>query len=279
MKSKMLFVATMLFTTMPCLAHVYAGYPDIPAEALASGTSVINYTPGSGVVSPENTPSYALGNPNDQATSLGRGGSIVVTMAPMSLIGDTTSAADFYVYEYKVYNSWDTYVSSDNETWLKIDPVSTEENSTGTVKGYDVDSLGASSYPYIKLVDTSNESGSSSAGADIDGIVIASAKATADESIVDTDSRNGMIYNLEENKISGAVDVKIIDKNNGVKHVQFSTDDSLLPIALSVQGNFDCDDEKDINVLAIRKSDNIAVNIIKDTSGNNIKMIDNKLIN
>lgn len=279
MNSKVLFVTTLLFTTTPCLAQVYAGYPDIPAEAIASGTSVINYTPGPGVVSPENTPSYALGNPNDQATSLGRGGSIVVTMAPMALIGDTTSAADFYVYEYKVYNSWDTYVSSDNKTWLKIAPVSSEENNTGTVKGYDVDSLGASPYPYIKLIDTSNESGASSAGADIDGIVIASAKQSAEYNIVDTDTRNGKVFNLEQEKTSGAVDVKIIDKANGVIHVPFTTDDSLSPVALSVQGNFDCDDEKDLNILAVRKSDGVAVNIIKDMSGNAIGTIDNSVIN
>lgn len=243
------------------------------------GISVVSYSPGAGAASPNNNPSSAIGVPDDSATSLGRGGNIVISMEPMELQGDGTAAADFYVYEYVVYNSWDTYVSSDNESWTKLESVSSSKNSTGTVKGYDVDAINNSQFLYIKIVDASNGSGSSSTGADIDGVVIASAKRSTEENIVDTDSWNGTVYNLEQEKTSGAVEVKIIDKANEVKHVPFSTDDSLSPIALSVQGNFDCDDEKDLNVLAIRKIDGVAVNVIKDTSGNDVKTIDNSMIN
>lgn len=276
---KHIFFSLLLTITYPCFAQDYAGYPDIPTEGIAMGTSIVSYSPGAGAASPNNNPSSAIGAPNDSATSLGRGGNIVISMEPMELQGDGTTAPDFYVYEYVDYNSWDTYVSSDNENWIKLESVSSSKNSTGTVKGYDVDEINNGQFPYIKIVDTSNESGSSSAGADIDGVVIASAKRSTEENIVDTDSRNGTVYNLEQEKTSGAVEVKIIDKANGVKYVQFTTDDSLSPIALSVQGNFNCDDEKDLNVLAIRKSDGVAVNIIKDTSGNDIKTIDNSVIN
>ena len=276
---KHIFFSLLLTITYPCFAQVYAGYPDIPTEGIAMGTSIVSYSLGAGAASPNNNPSSAIGAPNDSATSLGRGGNIVISMEPMELQGDGTTAPDFYVYEYVDYNSWDTYVSSDNENWIKLESVSSSKNSTGTVKGYNVDEINNGKFPYIKIVDTSNESGTSSAGADIDGVVISSAKRSTEENIVDTDSRNGTVYNLEQEKTSGAVEVKIIDKANGVKYVQFTTDDSLSPIALSVQGNFNCDDEKDLNVLAIRKNDGVAVNIIKDTSGNDIKTIDNSVIN
>lgn len=39
------------------------------------------------------------------------------------------------------------------------------------------------------------------------------------ENIIDTDSRNGRVFNWEQEKTSGAIDVKNIDKANGIKHV------------------------------------------------------------
>lgn len=95
---------------------------------------------------------------------------------------------------------------------------------------------------------------------------------------VDTDSRNGTVYNLYQNDATGAVGVKIINKDNSVSYVSFSTDDSLKAIALSLQGDFNCDDEKDINVLAERKADSTQVNIIKQQNGTAIKVIDNSVI-
>lgn len=259
-------------------AQVYAGFPDIPATGKGFMTSVISYDVGPGVKPSWQAPDYALGEPDTHDAILGRLGSIVLNTAPLSIVSDGTSAADFYVYEGAEYESWDTFVSVDNETWVKVEPVSSAENSVGTVKGYDVDSISPSGkYPYIKLIDTSNSAGDTSSGADIDAVVIASAQYTGGGEIVDTDSRNGEVFNLEKDQATGAVDVKKISKDGSVQHIPFSTDDSIEPIALSVQGNFDCDDAKDINVLATRKADNVPVNIIKDQAGNDIATIDNSV--
>ncbi|WP_435953073.1 cell envelope biogenesis protein OmpA [Dryocola sp. BD626] len=262
--------------TGPCMAQSYAGYPDIPAVGVEAATDVVSFTPGAGTSSPNQ--SYTLGEPDNLSASLGRGGSIVLTMEPMVLTGDGTSAADFYIYEAVVYNSWDTFVSADNKSWTKVDSISTQANSKGTVKGYDIDTVGDLSYRYVKIVDTSNESGSTSAGADIDSLLVAHAEYTSSLKIIDTDTRNGLVFNLEEDTNNGGVDVKIISKQNDISHIQYSIDDSLIPLALSVQGNFDCDDEKDINVLATRKSDGVQLNIIKDIYGKDIKTIDNSLL-
>ncbi|WP_246316613.1 cell envelope biogenesis protein OmpA [Scandinavium goeteborgense] len=260
-------------------AQVYAGYPDIPATGVGSATSVVSYSQGPGVTPPHNTAEYALGEPNNQSLSLGRSGDIVLTTSPMSVSGDKTSASDFYVYESVAYSAFDVYVSDDNINWTKMEVAYSANNSTGTVHGFDIDSLGAGTYKFIKIVDTSNESGSTSAGADIDGIVIASDKYTGAGEIVDTDTRNGTVFNLEKDQDTGAVDVKKISKDGSVVHIPFSVDDSLEPITLSLQGNFDCDDAKDINVLATRKADDVPLNIIKDQQGNDIATIDNSVTN
>lgn len=275
---KMYLVLGILGISSCCFAQKYAGYADIPAEGVGYATGVLSYAPGAGVAAPQNIPSNTLGEPDLLTTSLGRGGSIVFSLAPLSLLGDKTSAADFYIYEHKLYNSWDAYVSNDNEVWTKIEPGFSQSSNSGMVKGYDIDEAGAVSYSYIKVIDTSNESGSKSAGADIDAIVIAYGADSALLKIVDTDALNGAIFNLEQNESNSNVDVKIIDKQGVVKYIKYSSDDSLIPVALSVQSDFNCDDEKDINVLAIRKNDNVEVNIIKDMSGNDIKFIDNSLI-
>jgi hypothetical protein len=260
-------------------AQVYGGYPDIPATSIGNATEIIDFQVGPGVTPGAYPPERTLGLPNGLATPLGRSGSLVLSSLPMSVKGDNTAAADMYVYEHGLYESWDVYVSTDTQTWLKVESVSTATNSVGTVRGYDIDSISSdTTYPYIKLIDTSNSAGTTTSGADIDGIVIAHAKYNADGSIVDTDSRNGVIYNLLKDSEKGSVSVKIIDKQDVVSYVPFTTDDSLDPVALSVQGNFDCDDEKDINVLATRKDTGIQVNIIKDQAGNDIRTIDNSIV-
>ncbi|ECE0486502.1 cell envelope biogenesis protein OmpA [Salmonella enterica subsp. enterica] len=273
-------VIELSFIFIPTLgfAQSWDGFPDIPATGVGNATAVVLYSPGPGVVAPYNVPENALGYPDEASPSLGRSGELVLSTAPMIITGDKTETADFYVYEATNPESWDTYVSTDNETWVKLASVWSAQNSRGTVKGYDVDSiLSGGSFPYVKLVDTSNSSGNDSAGADINAIVIANAQYTGKGTIVDTDSRNGMVFNLEKDESTGAVNVKRINKDGSVQYINYSTDDSLEPVALSVQGNFDCDDEKDINVLLTRKNDGVPLNIIKDLQGNDIKTIDNSV--
>ncbi|MEG1421297.1 MAG: cell envelope biogenesis protein OmpA [Citrobacter sp.] len=259
-------------------AEAIANYPDIPATIAGTTHSYVDWNPGEGTASPHNDPQHAVGLPDDYSTALGRSGEIVLSTAPSILTGDTTAAADFYVYEGAEYESWDTYVSKDNLTWVKLDSVWNDSNSQGTVKGYDVDSItSGGEFTYIKIIDTSNSAGSTSSGTDVDGIALASVKYSGTGQIVDTDSRNGVVYDLFKDGASGAVAVKKISKDGSVEYIPFSTDDSLEPIALSVQGDFDCDDAKDINVLATRKSDGVQLNIIKDQMGSDIATIDNSV--
>lgn len=271
---------TLFSISASSFAQSYAGYPDIPATGAAFGTQLMDYNEGPGVTPPSNDPNSAIGEPNNTLVSLGRLGSVTLSTKPMALKGNGTTDADFYIYEGGQYESWDVYVSNDNTNWIKVPPISTATNSTGSVVGYDIDTASTTgSYSYFKIVDTSNSSGTSSAGADIDSVLLVGADYAGGGEIVDTDSLDGTVFNLEKDKSTGAVDVKKISKDGVVKHIMFSTDDSLEPVALSVQGDYDNNGEKDINALVIRKSDNVPLNIIKDQQGSEIKTIDNSVIN
>ncbi|MBN3188629.1 cell envelope biogenesis protein OmpA [Pectobacterium brasiliense] len=286
-------IALMCLFSVSAFAETYKGYPDIPGTAVGFATEVVSYTPGPKVSSNFKDPKRALGAPNRYSSgettfSLGAAGSVVLRFSPYAIKKSGTADADFYVYEVGTYESWDAYVSNDGSEWIKAKPVFQDINPTagnvatnrGSVVGYDVDVIDSTSdsFAYLKIVDTSLSTYADSPGADIDAVVVTSAKALGSEVFVDTDSRNGTVYNLYQNDVTGAVGVKIINKDNAVSYVPFSTDDSLKAIALSLQGDFNCDDEKDINVLAARKSDSSQVNIIKQQNGTAIKTIDNSVI-
>ncbi|KHT08086.1 cell envelope biogenesis protein OmpA [Pectobacterium brasiliense] len=286
-------IALICLFSVSAFAETYKGYPDIPGTAVGFATEVVSYTPGPKVSSSFKEPKRALGAPNryssGEATfSLGAEGSVVLRFSPYAIKKSGTADADFYVYEVGTYESWDAYVSNDGSEWIKATPVFQDINpapgnvttNRGSVVGYDVDVIDSTfdSYSYLKIVDTSLSTYTNSPGADIDAVVVTSAKALGSEVFVDTDSRNGTVYNLYQNDATGAVGVKIINKDNSVSYVSFSTDDSLKAIALSLQGDFNCDDEKDINVLAERKADSTQVNIIKQQNGTAIKVIDNSVI-
>ncbi|PXB02404.1 MULTISPECIES: cell envelope biogenesis protein OmpA [Pectobacterium] len=286
-------IALICLFSVSAFAETYKGYPDILGTAVGFATEVVSYTPGPKVSSSFKEPKRALGAPNryssGEATfSLGAEGSVVLRFSPYAIKKSGTADADFYVYEVGTYESWDAYVSNDGSEWIKATPVFQDINpapgnvttNRGSVVGYDVDVIDSTfdSYSYLKIVDTSLSTYTNSPGADIDAVVVTSAKALGSEVFVDTDSRNGTVYNLYQNDATGAVGVKIINKDNSVSYVSFSTDDSLKAIALSLQGDFNCDDEKDINVLAERKADSTQVNIIKQQNGTAIKVIDNSVI-
>ncbi|MDG0802702.1 cell envelope biogenesis protein OmpA [Pectobacterium polaris] len=285
-------IALMCLLSVSVFAETYKGYPDIPGTAAGFATEVVSYTPGPKVSSSFKDPKRALGAPNryssgETTLSLGAAGSLVLRFSPLAIKKSGTVDADFYVYEVGTYESWDAYVSMDGNEWIKATPVFKDINpalgnvatNRGSVIGYDVDVIDSisDSFAYLKIVDTSLSTYANSPGADIDAVVVTSAKALGSEVFVDTDSRNGTIYNLYQNDVTGAVGVKIINKDNTVSYVPFSTDDSLKAVALSLQGDFNCDDEKDINVLATKTADNVQVNIIKQQNGTAIKTIDNSV--
>lgn len=158
---------------------------------------------------------------------------------------------------------------------LKLNRGFLSGNNIVMIRGYDLDKAKLANYHYIKIVDASNESGSKSAGADIDAIVLANSVSSEHSKVIDKDSRNGLVFNLEKNKNNQSIGVRIIDNANSVRCINYSSDESLMPIALSVQGDFNCDDIKDINVLAIRQEDGVAINIIKDMNGNSVRVVNN----
>lgn len=289
---KKYIIALMCMISTSAFAQSYTGYPDIPGTAVGFATEVISYTPGTNVGTSNQYTERVLGAPDYYTAgvntfSLGAGGNIVVGFGLNAIKKSGTSDADFYIYEVGTYESWNTFVSNDGVTWTKATPSFTEINpassntttSRGSIIGYDIDVISSEeeSFRYVKIVDTSLSSYSGSAGADIDAIVLTSVKVLGTEVFVDTDSRNGKVYNLYQNDVTGAVGVKIINKDSTVSYVPFSTDDSLKAVALSLQGDFNCDDEKDINVLATQTADNVQVNIIKQQDGTAIKTIDNSV--
>lgn len=253
----------------------YENYPEVPGTAIGYATSVeFNPGPGTVLTSADN----ALGVPDNNAVPLGQGGTLIMGVAPFVISSDASVGGDFYIIEQGLLEEWDTFVSNDKINWQRVEYVYSKTNGSGTTRGYNVDGLENSEggFAFVKVVDTSYSAGPSYAGADIVGMVVTSGKYNSGETIVDTDSDNGVVYNLIKRDGFG-VTVKIIKSDLSVEYVDFSTDDSLEPVALSAQGNFHLSDTKDINVLAIRQSDGVPLNIIKDQQGNEILTIDNSV--
>lgn len=279
--------------SVPVFAQSYTGYPNIPGTAKGYATEVVSFTPGSNLNPTTMDPKRTLGEPNlysknEPVFALGAGGSLVLKFDPLAIKKNGTQEADFYVYEEGPFESFDAYVSTDGENWIKatssfrdINPASpTTPTNRGSVIGYDVDVIGSevAVYSYVKIVDTSMST-YSNPGADIDAVVITSAEKMEGEKIFyDTDARNNKVFNLYKDSLTGVIGVKVISKDNSVRYIPFSTDNTLDPVALSVQGDFNCDDEKDIEVLATRKSDNVQLNIIKQQDGTLINTIDNSIV-
>ncbi|WP_072570104.1 cell envelope biogenesis protein OmpA [Enterobacter sp. SA187] len=288
---KKYLVALLCVVSASSFAETYKNYPEIPAPAVGFATEVISYQPGPNVAAGRDDPKLVLGapafySPGKAPFSLGTGGNVVLGFSPDAIKKSGTPDADFYIYEVGQYESWDAYLSNDGTNWIKAtasfsnvnpQPASSTSFTRGSVIGYDVDLISgtADSFRYVKIVDTSLSTYAGSGGSDIDAVVVTSAKALGHDVLVDTDSRNGKVYNLYQNDVTGEIGVKIIYKDSKVTYVPFSTDNSLKAIALSLQGDFNCDDEKDINVLATRSNDNVQVNILKQQDGTSIKTIDN----
>ncbi|AUX93578.1 cell envelope biogenesis protein OmpA [Mixta gaviniae] len=281
---KVSLAALCLLCASSTFAQSYKGYGDIPGNAVGYATKVVEYKPGPNAKAPNNIGSQALGAPDyyTSANTLATldGGYIILEFDPYALLPDGTNNAEVYVYEAETYESWDAYVSNDLTTWTKLSPsfksLSSGQAGHGSVIGYDLDAYKAvaPTFKYMKIVDTAGTTG----GSDIDAVVQTSGIYIGADKLIDTDSRNGKVYDLYQNTATGAIGVKIIDKQNHVTYIPFSTDSSLDAVALSLQGDFNCDDEKDINVLATRKSDSVQLNIIKQQDGTAIRTIDNATV-
>lgn len=283
MKKGLVFLIFLFPTSI--FAEKYLTYAESPGAAVGFANSVVTYTPGSGASGSGVIQDSVLGAPDGNYLSLGKKGSVVVRIGPNALKADGTTAVDLYVYEGGWWDSFDVYVSSNNVDFTKLTVTTSNKSSggTGSWLGFNLDSQvdRLLSYPYVKIVDTSNSTSTVTGtdGADIDGLVITSAAPSiGNYMIYDTDSLNGSIYNLYKDRDKGAVGVKIIGANGAVSYIPFSDDGTLEPIALSVQTDLNGDSANDVEVLVTRKSDNTQLNLIRDMGGSLLKVIDNGVI-
>lgn len=265
-------------------AEKYLTYADSPGTAVGFATQVVSYNPGSGASGNSALPKSAFGAPDGTLVSLGKSGNIVLQFGPNALKADGTSAADLYVYEGGWWDSFDVYISTDNVTYKKLTATTSAKASggTGSWLGFNIDSQvdPLLSYPYVKIVDTSNSSSAVTGtdGADIDGVMMTSAVSPVGNYVMyDTDAADGSVYNLYQDADTGAVGVKVIAENKTVSYIPFSSDDTLEPIALSVQSDLNGDAMKDINVLVKRKADNAQLNITRARDGSLIGIVDNSV--
>lgn len=282
---KKFILALACLVSLAAHAEKYGTYKEAPGTAVGFATSVVNYTPGPGASGEGAVQSYALGEPDGaKSLSLGRLGSAVLTVGPNALKADGTSAVDLYVFESGWYDSFDVYLSANGVDFTKLAVTTSAKASAGTGSwlGFNIDGQvdPVLSYPYVKVVDTSNKTSSipGTDGADIDGVMITSAAVPVGNYVMyDTDMYNGATYNLYRDADTGAVGVKVISSTGAVSYVPFSTDDTLTPVALSVQADVDGDAANDLDVLATRNSDGAQLNIYRDLSGTLIKTIDNSV--
>ncbi|WP_034946146.1 hypothetical protein [Erwinia oleae] len=289
MKKLILLLACL--SSASAIADTYTTYKPVVEPTIGFAKSVVQYNPGEGASGVGAVTNKILGAPDDPNTganapfnflSMGMGGNVIVEM-DSPLRADSTSANELYVFESRSYETFDVYVSVDQTTWTKLAITSSAiQNGAGSWVGFNLDGQVTQGvlYPYVRIVDTGKQ-GSTVAGtygADIDAVVATAASPSqASYKFIDTDSRNGKVYDLYQNTATGAIGVKIIDKNDQVSYIPFTSDGSMDALAISLQGDFNCDDQKDINVLATRKADNVQLNIIKQQDGTAIKTIDNSV--
>ena len=289
---KKLILIAGLIASFSSFAEKYTTYAETPGVAQGFATNVVSYSPGAGASGAATTQSRILGAPDDtndgtasKSLSLGKKGNVVVQVGPNALKADGTTANDLYIFESSWWESFDVYVSTDNVTFTKLTPTtqSIATSGKGSWLGFDIDGQvdPYQAYPFIKIVDTSNSTSTvpGTDGADIDAVVIMSAVTPAGNNIYyDTDATNGSIFNLYKDADTGAVGVKVIRADNSVYYIPYSADDSLEPVALSVQTDFNSDSENDVEVLVTRKADNAQLNIVRATTGALIRTVDNSVV-
>lgn len=282
---KKFIIALVCLISASAYAEKYMTYANSPGTAVGFATQVISYNPGSGASGNSALPQNALGVPNGSLLSLGKSGNVVLQIGPNALKADGTSAADLYVYEGGWWDSFDVYISADNVTFKKLTATTSAKGagSAGSWLGFNIDSQVDTqlAYPYVKIVDTSNSTSTVAGtdGADIDGVMITSAVTPVGNYVMhDTDAIGGYVFNLYQDADTGVVGVKMIAPNKAITYIPFSSDDTMDPIALSVQSDLNGDAVSDIEVLVNRKADNAQLNISRTREGALIGVMDNSVL-
>ncbi|MFJ5452142.1 cell envelope biogenesis protein OmpA [Pectobacterium jejuense] len=285
---KKLLVIALSFVSAMAFADTYPTYKPFPEITTGFAKRVVEYNPGNGASGIGAITDNILGAPDDlnagnqyKFLSLGQAGNVIVEM-DTPLKSDGTSYNELYVFENRTYEKFDVYVSSDLDKWTKLKISTSATSNKGSWVGFNLDGQveNGQMYPYVKVVDT-GKMGSTipgTFGADIDALVsTAISPSDASYKYYDTDSLNGKVFNLYQNTTNGAIGIKLIRNDSTVSYIPFSFDNSLEPVAISVQSDFNGDGEMDMNVLATNTVDNVQVNIIKQQDGTAIKTIDNSV--
>ncbi|MFJ5448845.1 cell envelope biogenesis protein OmpA [Pectobacterium carotovorum] len=287
---KRLLVIALSFVSALAFADTYPPYKQFPEITTGFAKRVVEYNPGNGASGVGAVTDKILGSPDDPNTSttpynflsLGQGGNVIIEM-DTPLKSDGTHYNELYVFESRTYEKFDVYVSSDLDSWTKLKISTSATSNKGSWVGFNLDGQveDGQLYPYVKVVDT-GKMGSTipgTFGADIDALVsTAISPSDASYKYYDTDSLNGKVFNLYQNTTTGAIGIKLIRNDSAVSYIPFSFDNSLEPVAISVQSDFNGDGEIDMNVLATNTAENVQVNIIKQQDGTAIKTINNSVI-
>jgi hypothetical protein len=175
---KMASLITVLFASLAvstnASAVIYDGV-DFPDGPVSFADSVVNYSPGSDVGAGWNDPLTALGIPDytgleNQAVSLGEGGSLTLQFTDNSLTTSGDATADLWIFEIGgAIESFNVQISTDNVTYIDLGDIS------GQPSGIDIDAVAGVTlgtlYSFVLLIDVGPaQSGFPFGEADIDAV-------------------------------------------------------------------------------------------------------------
>ncbi|MDX1633784.1 MAG: PEP-CTERM sorting domain-containing protein [Marinobacter sp.] len=171
--NKPIFTLVLASSVSMMASHAYAvpfGGVEFPDGARSFADTVISYSEGDGVGSGWRDPSAALGAPDGEDVSLGKGGSLILQFTDNSLTTSGDGSEDLWIFEVgPAVEAFNVGISTDNTSWIDLGDVS------GQPTGIDIDSLAGvvsgAFYSFVRLTDVSpDESGFPFAEADIDAV-------------------------------------------------------------------------------------------------------------
>ena len=171
----------LLFTVSVSSQAELIGGVEFPNGEISFADRFFDYD--TGIASPDpsvQVPDYAIGIPNNQSLSLGRGGSVVLEFVDNRLTGSGDNSLDLWIFEIGP-DVEDTFVevSTDGSIWTAVGKV------FGATSGIDIDAFGfdiSSALRFVRLTDDPNEGQRRGfyVGADIDAVGAISTIAAPD---------------------------------------------------------------------------------------------------
>lgn len=178
LKPTLVALSTVFLSASPfSLQATTFGGVEFPQGAVSFADQVVSYTPGAGVLPPNNDPTKALGIPDynpvpdNNYVSLGDvPGTLVLRFLDNALTTSGTPADDLWVFEIGgAIEPTSVDISQDGTTWLPVG------DTGGATSGIDIDGIAGvipgAKYSYVRLKELPPlQSGSPFAGADIDAV-------------------------------------------------------------------------------------------------------------